>query len=216
MTGDTFRARRPCQFNQGICARPAPRCRHDWPVTDLFSGAIAEQQQDHAAHAGADSEQADYVQSLFAQEEIAQYNRHQREHRNQRRHHRGPQKHEHPPGQRSALGLARRRRGLRDGGRHVDLLLALVAAEDVAGQQPEARIARLAGVPVLPAVCRLIGDQYEIAFYPPWENYPTDDLDADVRRMNAFIEERIRENPEQYLWTHRRFKTRPPGEPGLY
>ena len=34
--------------------------------------------------------------------------------------------------------------------------------------------------------------------------------------MNAFIEERVREMPEQYLWTHRRFKTRPAGEPGYY
>jgi KDO2-lipid IV(A) lauroyltransferase len=34
--------------------------------------------------------------------------------------------------------------------------------------------------------------------------------------MNAFLEERIREMPEQYLWTHRRFKTRPPGEAPVY
>lgn len=34
--------------------------------------------------------------------------------------------------------------------------------------------------------------------------------------MNAFIEERVREMPEQYLWTHRRFKTRPVGEASLY
>ena len=34
--------------------------------------------------------------------------------------------------------------------------------------------------------------------------------------MNAFLEERIREMPEQYLWTHRRFKTRPAGEPKVY
>jgi KDO2-lipid IV(A) lauroyltransferase len=34
--------------------------------------------------------------------------------------------------------------------------------------------------------------------------------------MNAFLEERIREMPEQYLWTHRRFKTRPAGERSLY
>ncbi|HUF19611.1 MAG TPA: lipid A biosynthesis lauroyl acyltransferase, partial [Burkholderiales bacterium] len=38
----------------------------------------------------------------------------------------------------------------------------------------------------------------------------------DARRMNAFIEERILETPEQYNWVHRRFKTRPPGEAGFY
>lgn len=79
------------------------------------------------------------------------------------------------------------------------------------------RIARLGGgVPVVPVVCRQVEDGYEAAFYPPWDNYPSDDLEADVRRMNAFIEERIREAPEQYFWAHKRFKTRPPGEPSFY
>lgn len=55
-----------------------------------------------------------------------------------------------------------------------------------------------------------------LKFYPPWENYPGGDIEADTRRMNAFIEERVREMPEQYLWTHRRFKTRPVGEASLY
>ena len=41
-------------------------------------------------------------------------------------------------------------------------------------------------------------------------------LEADVRRMNAFIEDRVREMPEQYFWAHKRFKTRPPGEPNPY
>jgi len=52
--------------------------------------------------------------------------------------------------------------------------------------------------------------------YPPWENYPSGDVGADVRRMNAFIEDRVREIPEQYFWAHKRFKTRPPGEPSPY
>jgi KDO2-lipid IV(A) lauroyltransferase len=55
-----------------------------------------------------------------------------------------------------------------------------------------------------------------VKFYPAWVNYPCGDVEADTRRMNAFIEDRIREMPEQYLWTHRRFKTRPEGEPGFY
>ena len=40
--------------------------------------------------------------------------------------------------------------------------------------------------------------------------------EAAARRLNAFIEDRVRECPEQYLWSHKRFKTRPPGEPGPY
>ncbi|NCV55483.1 MAG: lipid A biosynthesis acyltransferase, partial [Betaproteobacteria bacterium] len=35
-------------------------------------------------------------------------------------------------------------------------------------------------------------------------------------RMNAFIEARVLEDPHQYLWTHRRYKTRPPGEAPVY
>jgi KDO2-lipid IV(A) lauroyltransferase len=68
----------------------------------------------------------------------------------------------------------------------------------------------------VPLVIRQLpgGRGYVARFYPAWEDYPSESPEADARRMNAFIEERIREMPEQYLWTHRRFKTRPEGEPG--
>ncbi len=80
------------------------------------------------------------------------------------------------------------------------------------------RLARLAGARVVPCVTRMLsgGGGYELRCYPPWENFPTDDPIADTRRMNAFIEERVREMPEQYLWTHKRFKTRPAGEAKWY
>jgi KDO2-lipid IV(A) lauroyltransferase len=80
------------------------------------------------------------------------------------------------------------------------------------------RIARLAGARIVPLVIRQLpwGRGYVASFYPPWENFPTGNVMEDTRRMNAFLEERIREMPEQYLWTHRRFKTRPPGETPVY
>ncbi len=80
------------------------------------------------------------------------------------------------------------------------------------------RLARLAHAVVVPAVSRqLPGAQgYELRFYPAWENYPSGDVAADTRRMNAFIEDRVREMPEQYYWVHKRFKTRPPGEHSVY
>jgi len=80
------------------------------------------------------------------------------------------------------------------------------------------RIARLTNAQVVPVVTRQLpgGRGYVLRCYPAWDNFPSDDLDADVARMNAFIEERVREMPEQYLWLHRRFKTRPPGEGSLY
>ena len=78
------------------------------------------------------------------------------------------------------------------------------------------RLAKLARAAVVPVITRQEGDGYVARFYPAWENYPTGDLEADVRRMNAFIEDRVREIPEQYFWAHKRFKTRPPGEPNPY
>jgi KDO2-lipid IV(A) lauroyltransferase len=80
------------------------------------------------------------------------------------------------------------------------------------------RMARLARAVVVPAVTRQLPGAagYELRFYPAWENYPSDDVEADTRRMNAFIEERVREMPEQYYWLHKRFKTRPPGEASPY
>jgi len=78
------------------------------------------------------------------------------------------------------------------------------------------RLAAITGAKVVPVITRQVGAGYEVRVYPPWENYPTGDLEADVRRMNAFIEERALEMPEQYFWAHKRFKTRPPGEPSPY
>jgi KDO2-lipid IV(A) lauroyltransferase len=80
------------------------------------------------------------------------------------------------------------------------------------------RIARLAGARIVPAVTRQLpgGKGYVLRFYPAWRDFPTADVAADVRRMNAFIEERVLEMPEQYYWLHKRFKTRPAGEARFY
>ena len=78
------------------------------------------------------------------------------------------------------------------------------------------RLAKLTGAKVIPVITRQVGDGYVARFYPAWKDYPTGNVEADVARMNAFIEERVREMPEQYFWAHKRFKTRPPGEPSPY
>ncbi|MFZ9626675.1 MAG: lipid A biosynthesis acyltransferase [Burkholderiaceae bacterium] len=79
-----------------------------------------------------------------------------------------------------------------------------------------ARLARLTGAVVVPLVTRMTDRGYVGVFHPGWTDYPVDDLDAATRQMNAFIEARVLDMPEQYLWTHRRFKTRPPGEASPY
>jgi KDO2-lipid IV(A) lauroyltransferase len=60
------------------------------------------------------------------------------------------------------------------------------------------------------------GSGYVLDIREAWTDFPGTSLEEDTRRMNAFIEECVREMPEQYYWVHKRFKTRPPGEKSLY
>jgi KDO2-lipid IV(A) lauroyltransferase len=80
------------------------------------------------------------------------------------------------------------------------------------------RIAQSTNAAVVPCITRLLphGKGIEVQLYPALENFPTDDPAADAVRMNAEIEKWVREMPEQYMWSYRRFKTRPNNEPSLY
>ena len=60
------------------------------------------------------------------------------------------------------------------------------------------------------------GSGYKLVIHPPLNDFPGESDEADCLRINQWVERAIRECPEQYLWAHRRFKTRPPGEPKLY
>ncbi len=61
------------------------------------------------------------------------------------------------------------------------------------------------------------GSGYTIEITPALENFPTGDDVADVTRINQELEKAIRQKPEQYMWLHRRFKTRPnEDDPSLY
>ena len=57
---------------------------------------------------------------------------------------------------------------------------------------------------------------YKIIIQPEIENFPSDDLQADAAKINAINEALVRENPSQYLWVHKRYKTRPDGEAPVY
>jgi KDO2-lipid IV(A) lauroyltransferase len=80
------------------------------------------------------------------------------------------------------------------------------------------KLARSLRMVVQPVLAEMLpgGQGYRVRFLPPWTDWPSDDPVADARRMNEWIEGEIRRNPAQYLWVHKRFKTRPPGEPRLY
>ncbi len=81
-----------------------------------------------------------------------------------------------------------------------------------------AKIARSMGMTVQPLVVTMKpgGQGYLIEAFAPPAGYPSGDLEADARVLNTWLEARIRENPAQYLWVHKRFKTRPEGAPSLY
>jgi len=80
------------------------------------------------------------------------------------------------------------------------------------------RLAKVSRAAVMPFYSqRLPGNAgYLVRIMPPLEDFPSGDDVADTTRINAAIEQQVREAPEQYLWLHRRFKTRPPGETSLY
>lgn len=80
------------------------------------------------------------------------------------------------------------------------------------------RLARISGAAVVPFFqTRLPGARgYRLTLYPPLDNFPGASIEQDTQRVNNIIEARIREQPGQYLWAHRRFKNRPEGEPGFY
>ncbi|MFC1602623.1 LpxL/LpxP family Kdo(2)-lipid IV(A) lauroyl/palmitoleoyl acyltransferase [Pseudomonadota bacterium] len=74
-----------------------------------------------------------------------------------------------------------------------------------------ARLTRMTGAAVVPyyVVRREDGSGYNVILKPALTDFPTGDLDADTQQVNDIIEGWVRKNPEQYLWIHRRFRTRP-------
>lgn len=79
-----------------------------------------------------------------------------------------------------------------------------------------ARFAQLGQARVVPVVTRMTPQGYQVEVHPAWAGFPSGDPVADARRMNAELEAYVRTMPEQYYWVHKRFKTRPAGEPGVY
>jgi KDO2-lipid IV(A) lauroyltransferase len=80
------------------------------------------------------------------------------------------------------------------------------------------RMARALDMVVQPVIAEMLpgGQGYKVRFGEPWTHFPTDDPLADTAAMNRWIEEEIQRNPAQYLWVHKRFKTRPKGDASLY
>ena len=78
-------------------------------------------------------------------------------------------------------------------------------------------LARLSGAEVIPFFHRrLESGGYAIRLEQPLADFPSADAVHDTARINSCIERMVREAPTQYLWMHKRFKTRPPGEASIY
>lgn len=78
-------------------------------------------------------------------------------------------------------------------------------------------LARRGKAVVLPFWFHRGGDgRYRLRIEPQWSGWPSGDPAADAARYMSELEQVVRQHPEQYLWVHRRFKTRPPGEANVY
>ena len=80
------------------------------------------------------------------------------------------------------------------------------------------RISKLCAAPVFPCATYLLprGAGFEIVIGEALEHFPADTPEEDATLMNAAIQDCVAQNPSQYFWVHKRFKTRPPGKPSVY
>jgi len=84
------------------------------------------------------------------------------------------------------------------------------------------RLAKATGAALVPYYIKRHKDAgtgkviYELFIQPAVNNFPSEDTEKDAALVNKINEDLIRENPEQYLWVHKRYKTRPKGEEPVY
>ena len=90
------------------------------------------------------------------------------------------------------------------------------AMPDAATIPSLSRFARLGRAKVVGVYSRMTPTGYVAEVSPAWSHFPTDDAEADTARMNRELQAVIDTMPEQYYWVHKRFKTRPEGEPSVY
>ncbi len=80
-----------------------------------------------------------------------------------------------------------------------------------------AKYAQMGAAQVVMLTAKLDAKGYQVHLSRQgWEPFPSGDALQDARHMNAQLERAILTMPEQYYWLHRRFKTRPPGQPSVY
>lgn len=80
------------------------------------------------------------------------------------------------------------------------------------------KFVKLTGAKVVPFIQRRLKDakSYELEIYPAFDNFPGESEQADATRINLFLQNYLQKHPQDYMWLHQRFRTRPPGEPPIY
>ena len=97
-----------------------------------------------------------------------------------------------------------------DYGPHASVFVPFLGVSDAATITGTATLARVKNTVVLPCYnIRLPQGGYELIIEPPLQNYPVGDDVADATLSNQVLEQAVRKAPEQYMWLHRRFKSRP-------
>jgi KDO2-lipid IV(A) lauroyltransferase len=103
-----------------------------------------------------------------------------------------------------------------DFGREESIFVPFMGVEKAATLTSLSRLSRVAGARVVPVVTRMTAAGYDIEVHAALQDFPTVDQVTDTTRMNRLLGEWVRTMPEQYYWVHKRFKTRPEGEPSFY
>ena len=103
-----------------------------------------------------------------------------------------------------------------DFGRNESIFVPFMGVDKGATVPSLSRLSKVAGARVVPVVTRMTEAGYDIEVHAPLADFPGDDVVQDTVRMNRLLGDWVRTMPEQYYWVHKRLKTRPEGEPGLY
>lgn len=79
-----------------------------------------------------------------------------------------------------------------------------------------ARLSKLLKARVVPITTRYESGRYSVRIHPPLDNFPLENEEVSTQHINHCIENWVKDNVTQYLWLHKRFKTRPHGEARIY
>ncbi len=103
-----------------------------------------------------------------------------------------------------------------DFGRTESIFVPFMGVERAATVPSLSRLSRVTGARVVPVVTRMTPAGYDIEVHAALQDFPTANAAQDTARMNILLAQWVRSMPEQYHWVHKRFKTRPEGEPSFY